>query len=166
MTSKAYIAGFLDGEGTVGISVSRSTAGYPIPTLRVAFANFHEGIIDDIQKVYGGSKSTNKNEVHSLHINGQAAYELLVDIQRWVLIKRKAVRAAIRFHEIDFVSPDDNPHEYVRKLEAALRVMEATREGYKAQRGTKMMDKLKEAIKHVRTTVRDTHLGRQDVPTV
>ena len=47
--NNAYVAGYLDGEGTITISVNRSTAGYPIPGLRVAFANFdpvpHERIM-------------------------------------------------------------------------------------------------------------------------
>ena len=149
MINKQYVAGFLDGEGAVGISVNKSTAGYPIPGLRVSFANFHLGVIQKIQRRWGGSISSNKNEVNILSLNGEGAYRLLVDIGSYTIIKRRPAELAIVFFEIPFVSPDENPPGYIKKLEAALAVMYETRKGYKAERGTKMIDTLEGAINHV-----------------
>jgi hypothetical protein len=144
-----YLAGFLDGEGTIGISITKSTAGYPIPALRVAFANFDRRPLDVIQKKYGGSISLQKTQVHALHINGEHAYNLLLDAYSHVIVKRDSAQAAIEFFQCHFVSPDQDPTAYLRKLHLALKVMEATRRGYKAERGTKMMDTIKEAMTHV-----------------
>ena len=160
-TKKAYMAGFMDGEGTIGISVGKSTAGYPIPQLRVSFSNFNEQIIKDLQTNWNGSVSMQKSYVWVVTMNGEDADHILLDAVKYLVVKKKIARRGIQFYSIQFVSPDENHVAYVRKLEAALEVMYETRRGYKAIRGHKMIDKLKGAIEHVnsRTRVsRDSHI--------
>lgn len=149
--SLQYVAGFLDGEASIGISVNKSTAGYHIPNIRVAFSNMHEGVLLAIKGPHGGSiTGPNENSVYALHMNGKAAYTLLKLIRPYCVVKKKLAGKAIAFHETPFESPDNNPMAYIARLEAALDTMRETRKGYKAKRGTKMMDSLQKDIDHVR----------------
>ncbi len=91
-----------------------------------------------------------KTEVWVTTLNGKAAVKLLRVAMPYLIIKKAAARAAIEFQRLPFISPDEDPQGFIRKITAALAVMEETRKGYKAIRGTKMMDKLKEDIEHVR----------------
>ena len=151
MISLQYTAGFLDGEGSVGVSVSKSTAGYPVPSLRLTFSNMDKRPLEMIKHRWGGSLSgPNENEVYALHVNGKVAYSLLKDVVPYCIVKKELVTVAIAFHSVPFEGPDNNPLAYIHKCESALRGLEETRKGYRATRSTKMMDKLKEAIAHVR----------------
>lgn len=152
--SNEYIAGFLDGEASIGISVSKSSAGYPVPNLRVAFSNMHEGVLLAVKDICGGSiTGPNENGVYAVHINGKDAYRTLKRVVPYLVVKQDLAVIAIQFHETPFVSPDIQPLVYVARLEAALKTMRKTREGYKAKRGTKMMDSLQEAIHHVKKRI-------------
>ena len=159
--SDAYIAGFLDGEASIGISVNKSTAGYPIPNIRIAFSNMHDGVLLGIKKLYGGSiTGPNDNGVYALHMNGTDAYKMLKAIVPYCVVKQTLARTAIRFHEVPFESPDSNPAQYIARCEAALETMRETRKGYRATRGTKMMDRLQEAIDYVKERVAEDNAAR------
>ena len=149
----AYMAGFLDGEGTCGISVSKSTRGYHIPAVRVSFSNYNESAILWVAHRWGGSVNLQKTEVWVVTLNGKEAVKLLRMAMPYLIIKKAAARAAVRFQLLPFISPDEDPDAFIEKTEAALAVMLETRKGYKAIRGTMMMDKLKEDINVVKRNV-------------
>lgn len=73
-TTKAYIAGFLDGEGYIGIS--------NIHCPRVEFINTNRDILEFIKSVYGGDIRVRKHPNHPLWKDG---YEL--DIQGVAKVK-------------------------------------------------------------------------------
>lgn len=131
---KAYVAGFIDGEGTIGCNVN-DTKGDPKPFLRVAVSNFDVRPLEKMRERWGGSLSKQKTDVWGLHLNGKAALRLLKDILPWIMIKREACEAAIEMYK-DF---DNYPH----RLYWAMQVMEATRRGYKAERSSKMYDRVR-----------------------
>ena len=131
--------------------MNKSTAGYHIPNIRVAFSNMHDGVLLAIKERSGGSLTgPNENSVYALHINGKNAYELLKLIRPYCVVKKALAGKAIQFHETPYESPDNNPVAYIARLEAALDTMRETRKGYKATRGTKMMDSLQKDIDYVR----------------
>lgn len=152
-TDIAYMAGFLDGEGTCGISISKSTRGYHIPSVRVSFSNYNEGAIKWVAARWGGSVNKQKTDVWVVTLNGKIAVKALRQAMPYLIIKKAAARAAVRFQQLQFVSPDEDPEGFIRKIEAALSVMEATRAGYKAIRGTKMMDNLRGDIDVVKRNI-------------
>lgn len=134
---RAYVAGFLDGEGTISMSMYNIKAGWT-PYLRVAISNYDPNPLRRIEGIWGGSLNIDKNDVWSLCLNGDDAMIMLSELQPYVLIKREAVDAAIEMYK----HKDDR----LLWLTYAAKAMEATRAGYKAIRSRKYLDRVYEEI--------------------
>lgn len=97
----AYIAGFLDGEGSIFIYEKMNR-----PRLRVAFANNDLGVLEWISKMTGvGSISTKikYSKVHAtsyiLQLNADAALSLLQQVRKYLRIKGEQADLGIDFQE-------------------------------------------------------------------
>ena len=133
VADRAYVAGFLDGEGTVGCNVSRTTLGWT-PYLRVAFANYDDSVLRLIKKLWGGSLSEQKSGVWALHLNGAEAAQLCRDVFKFCIIKKEAVGLSIKMYS----------HHNDRKMRIhyAIEIMESTRRGYRAVRSRVNLDRM------------------------
>lgn len=101
-TQKAYIAGIIDGEGSIMImqSKSRSSGNYYFPVVKIA--NTNKEVIDWIIKVVGKGKigylsRMNKRckDVYHYTIASNEAVELLKDVFPYLIIKKKQANVAI-----------------------------------------------------------------------
>lgn len=97
----AYIAGFLDGEGTVMLYESRG-----VVALRVTFANCDPIPLEFIKGTTGVGaiitkqhRNLNHRTSLQLAINSSAAYTLIMQIEPYLLIKREQAQLAIDFFE-------------------------------------------------------------------
>lgn len=105
---KAYIAGFLDGEGSVGIYKSRRTF-----VLAVSFAQKNPAILLWIQSIYGGTLVSQKPE-HSGFAAADIVFQLRYTSRSDVIVLLRSLRPYIRVKKdqvdavFDFFSlPDD-----------------------------------------------------------
>ena len=101
----AYIAGFLDGEGTVMIVLRKANSNY---SLRVALAQSSKArqVLDWVREVTGIGASVNKNRSSINHdmgltwaCSGQAASGLLEQILPYLIVKMVQAEIAIAFQK-------------------------------------------------------------------
>lgn len=96
----AYIAGFLDGEGSIFLYHRRDKAA-----MRVTFANTSKPILDWIAEITdcGGYCVRAQNQKHKqsfiLQLNADAAYSLLRQVRPYLRIKHKQADLAMSFQE-------------------------------------------------------------------
>lgn len=100
----SYAAGFLDGEGCIGIqcTLHEERAYYG---LHVQINNVNEDVINWLWQNYsGGYKSTRKSDVnknrqqsYSWDIQSEPAYQFLQKVYRYAIVKRKQVELAFSF---------------------------------------------------------------------
>jgi hypothetical protein len=105
LKDKAYIAGFLDGEGEVGIH--KMTEPDMVRgcrhRLEIAFTNTHKDVLLFIQSIYGGNiskkqlHSENHRQCYRLRIEGMTSIKLLRDVFPYLKIKRMQAEIAFQF---------------------------------------------------------------------
>jgi len=100
-TVAAYIAGFLDGDGSIILYKRRTKVA-----LRVSFTNCKKPVLEWIREQTGIGNITSKTLYSSKHapgwhllINSEAAQTLLVQVVPYMHIKRLRAQLAIEFHE-------------------------------------------------------------------
>jgi hypothetical protein len=98
-TEKAYMAGIIDGEGSIIMNYNK-----PKTNPAILVANTHKGVLDWIQEKFtaGGLAVTYRNrhnpkwqDVYQLHIHGvKNVYDILTAIEPYLIIKKeKSIRA-------------------------------------------------------------------------
>ena len=88
-TDKAYIAGFVDGEGSVLVA-----NGY----LRVSISQKEPAVLEWIQSIYGGRLISNHDGfMHELIFNGQRATKLVDDLLPYLQVKQVQFECAKLF---------------------------------------------------------------------
>jgi hypothetical protein len=98
-TTKAYFAGFFDGEGYVGISKSSSKDF----NLRVVLAQKKTEILFKAKEIWGGNVYIQKNSNCGVwDIKGNLAEIFLRDIQQFVFVKKAQIEVGLDFR--DFTS--------------------------------------------------------------
>jgi len=99
-TQAAYIAGFLDGEGSILLYTRRDAIA-----LRVTFANTHRGVLEFLQSTIGAgsvvakfnyNKSSNKDGF-AFQVNADLALSLLRQVVDYLVIKKEQALLAIDF---------------------------------------------------------------------
>jgi len=95
----AYIAGFLDGEGSIMI-IGRADAFM----LRVSFANTKRNVLEWIREKTGVGNVTEKSRENQNHatsymllINSNAANSLLKQVSKYLIIKKEQALLAMEF---------------------------------------------------------------------
>lgn len=93
MSSKlSYLAGIIDGEGTITLGSGRSSTGFRI--VEVSVANTHKGLIDWLQEEFGGSvrlrrgRKAHYKPLYEWRLRGEEAVSLIRKVRRYLRIKR------------------------------------------------------------------------------
>ena len=100
-TVAAYIAGFLDADGSIILYKRRKKAA-----LRVSFANCNSSVLEWIAEQTGVGNIVSKKLYSSNHapawqlfINSEAAQTFLIQVVSYLHIKQPQAQLAIEFHE-------------------------------------------------------------------
>ncbi len=102
-TDKAYCAGFLDGDGTIGIQNQDDRYFYP----NIGFFNTKVDALTRIQAIIGGSISSRKRNdryarAFTLRLQGEArVIETLKALQPYVIEKKEQLELAVSCSELD-----------------------------------------------------------------
>lgn len=137
MINPAWLAGFFDGDGTVGIYRRKARNGHPEEWfLRVSIGQKNREVLDHIQDQHGGHLrhrgSTNSHgtygEVWELIWTHRKAGEILDLIAPYSLVKTLEIVIAQEFRSIKNSPGKPNaPREQYRKLAAALKHVKSIR---------------------------------------
>jgi hypothetical protein len=103
-TAAAYIAGFIDGEGSIMLITRRRYEG---AHLRVSACNTHRGVLDWIEEVTGigriyevdRSESVVARDCYHWRCHGSEAKALLAQLREHLIIKRPQADMGIEFQE-------------------------------------------------------------------
>jgi len=108
MISEKQVAGFLDGDGCIGIyRVKRRRSASWHYVLNVVFAQSRIDkmkILTEIQLKYGGylikiKKKKGCQQAWALRLTGLSAFELIKDVVEFLIVRRKQAELAIKFME-------------------------------------------------------------------
>lgn len=102
---KSYIAGFVDGEGCIRLHKEKKIRPFRknhYYCLVVSVANTKFGILPILKKKYGGhlalqSRDETRVNIWNWKICGKKAGIFLIDIYKYLIIKRKQARKGIKF---------------------------------------------------------------------
>ena len=98
----AYLAGFIDGEGNIGIDKYNKYGTSVNYAIKVAISNTNRKILEWIKAYYGGYIATFKKklphhkECYQLVVRHFKAYKMLKDIEPYLKIKQRLAQVAIR----------------------------------------------------------------------
>lgn len=102
---RAYLAGFIDGEGHIGIGLLASRNGKGRHTLTMTITNRHVQALQEIGAIWNGNvlgvrkRASNWSVVADLRWCTDAAVRILREIQPYLRIKREQARIALEFAE-------------------------------------------------------------------
>ncbi len=97
----AYIAGIIDGEGTIGIKKTNKRYS----TIRVNVGNTNQWLIEFLQMQFGGytwlnrPENNNWKECWRWEVVARKAYRVLILISPYLQIKRDQAELAIQFQQ-------------------------------------------------------------------
>jgi hypothetical protein len=117
---KSYIAGFVDGEGSVRIRKKRDypTHNY-VDDFEVSISNTNINVLEFIKTRYGGqirkrdNKRPNEKLVYSLQLYSAKACKLLFDIYPFSIVKREHIKLLLAAYE---VGPGELRNQYINRL--------------------------------------------------
>lgn len=122
MLSKEYIAGFFDGEGHLGITISGKNKQC---TLRLSFTNTNREVLEMIRLQYGGVIYTNRYHssyrsdwkiAYSLRLSSSQIKLLISDIKDLIIIKSPQIKLAFEF--LEFMKSSNRFEHTIRKIGA------------------------------------------------
>jgi len=125
MITKDYIAGFVDGEGYIGLikkSSPNSTLGHRYkPCVKIAQKESNRNILDILQSIYGGHISktrqhgnTNTSVMWEIS-NRPAVKKFLEDLKDRLILKDENLRLILKYIELPQVSNrQDNEYQKFR----------------------------------------------------
>ncbi len=127
MISIQYAAGFFDGEGSISITITRYANGAISPHLRLAISNMDPEPLRQMRARWKGSLSQSKG-VYNLCLNGADAGWFLQQITPYLIVKARPAYTAVQMQQAPTA---------LGAIEAAIKVCEYVREGYRATRSDK-----------------------------
>lgn len=101
----AYLAGIVEGEGTIAILKQQGTRGRrgPLYSLRLIVSNSSEKLMEWLEDNYGGSvhkvKEKHGRTVYQWVLAPRGAFKLLKKMQPYIIIKSEQVSIAISFQQ-------------------------------------------------------------------
>lgn len=119
-TFKAYVAGFIDGEGFVDIhrqatEKTMKSRGLKNPSFQpiVQISNSNKEVLDKIHATYGGSiysrrKKDGHKQIYSFVVTARKAEKLLTDILPYLVIKKIQAELVLKFYSEGIAFPDRN----------------------------------------------------------
>ena len=124
----AYIAGFFDGEGCVGIRkpcMDKSRGRLKTHSPYVTISQVHRDVLDMIRGFYGGniyfSKNGGKNGIWTYQQGGtNLGFDFLRAIYPYLIVKKEQVRVILEaFEELVSIKKAGTPDYLVQRREAA-----------------------------------------------
>ena len=125
-TDRAYLAGLIDGEGSIGIDAH---GGHRVPSVRVTITNTNYPLLQEIHAIWGGALTTRRIRIigwkasSDLLFGAKTAIEVLREIQPYLRAKKKQCDVALRFQET--VNPPE--HMTQRKTPEVVALREQLR---------------------------------------
>ena len=103
-TIKAYIAGILDGEGTIIIRTIKKENRATQHHLVISIVNTSLEMLQYINKYFGGAlnkrkQRLNNKTIYTLAFSSSPGYKLLNNIYRYLIIKKDQACIAMKFQE-------------------------------------------------------------------
>ena len=102
----AYLAGIVDGEGSVQISKGKSTNGSWTYRLTLVVVNSDEKLMEWLERNFAGGVVKQRQKQNPKHrivyvwsLYGKNARDLLMKLEQWVVIKTKQVNLGIDFYD-------------------------------------------------------------------
>jgi hypothetical protein len=105
MISKQYLAGFIDGEGSISCykrKDTRTAKGFTISSV-LAIANTHEGVVEEIKsmgnfKVFYKENGKNAKKIYAMQMTDIAGIrKLLKEITRYLIVKKPQAELMIAY---------------------------------------------------------------------
>ena len=98
---EAYFAGLLDGDGSVVLAKKGEKYTQPTFALNVIISNKHRGVLEEAQRLFGGSIQPSgepRNDgVYGLYLAARDAMRFLEAVLPYLRIKKEQARVAIEF---------------------------------------------------------------------
>jgi hypothetical protein len=96
-TEMAYLAGLIDGEGTVSCTYNQNG----VPALFLSIGMCDQKLIKELHHRYGGSfgsfKNKKYNRVWQWRLNGHDLKDFLIKVEPYIRLKKKSVKIGIKF---------------------------------------------------------------------
>ena len=143
---KAYLAGFLDGEGHIGItrSIPRVNTGRHCHYMIVTIANTHKPIMEKLKRRWGGvlvwRKASKESDtiIGNLRLSSIAAANLLREIEPYLVVKKKQAELALLFADElanrETVTKPLTKAEWDRREDLRIAIREINRPGQELDR--------------------------------
>lgn len=102
-TELAYMAGFFDGEGYVGISSDKPAwkKGGVYYRMRVNVTQKDPTVLLNFKNIYGGTLTKGNDGVWKWYIDGKKACAFLSDIMPYLIIKKEQAKLALEFSSLN-----------------------------------------------------------------
>ena len=131
---KAYIAGFIDGEGCIYIEKEENKGKYKRHRyqLKISISQQDKSPLEFIQKVYGGNFGTTPggiykrvpNPIYRLRITDRKALKLIKECLPFFIVKKEHTDIAIEFYKFK----DEHVRAYKRTPDNILKELAAFKE--------------------------------------
>lgn len=130
-TELAYLAGFFDGEGYVGISNDRPkwAKGNVYLRLRVNITQKDDTVLSMLKDIYKGTINKGKDGIYKWYVDGNSAVIFLKDILPFLIIKKKQVELALEFASLQ-VGKSKTIEQKNRQQQIAVEIKELKRIQY------------------------------------
>lgn len=98
---RAYIAGIVDGEGSIMISKDKPQGKEvtPVYSLRLQVGNMNRELIDFLQTTWPGNVHTTKGGLHTWRLCGEESVKAIVKIKPYLIVKWRQAQVALEFWE-------------------------------------------------------------------
>lgn len=121
-TEAAYIAGFLDGEGTICLERNKRPDGFYSYGFRISFKNTNLGVLEWIKEKIGGGGISADNRNHkvwataySLKIPSSLSVETALTLLPYLVIKRQQAEMLIEYRKQFNTKRDQYPGDAMIK---------------------------------------------------
>ena len=135
-TFKAWLAGFIDGEGCIAISYYYHKDGRKKHYLSLRIAQKFQEPLLKIQEIYGGSVCYTdcrpKNQVYIHITSAKKAERILRDVLPYLTVKKAQAELALKFRDIKRGSKGHVPTPQVvwEEREALRKIMQSLKKVY------------------------------------
>jgi hypothetical protein len=105
MIPAEYLAGFADGEGYLGLARIPRRNGSVEYCIRLSIYNTHRPVLDDVQKIWGGTLSIVARKLHAwktsyaLIWTNSAAASVIRKMAPYLIVKQRQAKALLAFDE-------------------------------------------------------------------
>lgn len=98
----AYLAGFIDGEGSIAVGLNKSSKGETRWYLRMSAHQLNPKPLQLLAKTFGGTIRRTKGDTRDIFewaISSKQAYDAIVALRPYLIVKADEAGVAMRFQE-------------------------------------------------------------------